>query len=164
MTDQLILTRSRQGVHWKPASCILVLLRLSRQWNQSGQKHQGASDITKIIARAPVLGPPVLWALVVMTYVEFARMIYCSTFRGSGQSKFVATTATILITLASATFKIIFAAFDAPELLGSALESVIQFSQRAPDLVTLARVVFILLGASMVLVLLGRRHNSLQCL
>lgn len=155
----------RHNAQWISAGVILVLLRLCRRWNQSGQKHQGSLDIAKTLANSASIGPYILWALIVLTYIEFGRMLYRFTFRASGRSKAMSVALTLLVSLVSGTFKVIFAASDTPELLGSGLDVALILSHRAPNLVLLARGAFVLLGLSIIVAASPSRHKkALKCL
>jgi ethanolaminephosphotransferase len=148
--------------HWSnrwlfhPALMALVLHRVIRRWNQTGQKYAGADDIVNSgIFHGNSF---VLWSVVGATYMDVtlrlaghvARSI--ATFDGdqskksvevepSDTNRMMGTIAVLPLTATAFAFKLAFTAKDAPELTygmgGSIMDSL-----EALDLVGLAQMVF----------------------
>lgn len=110
-----------------PAIMLLVIHRVVRRWNQTGQKFAGADDIV----HSQLLSGPnsiVLWSLVGATYMDItirlsrhvARSI--ATFEGAreGQesdgNRLMGTLAVLPLGATAFVFKLAFTAKDAPEL------------------------------------------------
>jgi ethanolaminephosphotransferase len=119
---------------------IILLLRVSRRWNQTGQKHAGASDIAKDYLSQNV---SVLWYLVIATYTKLFSRLTRHTFRRiPGRSAgFIFGFATIASAL---TFKFSFAAQDTPELIAPWLKHIAIYLQELDmSLVSLTRTTFV---------------------
>lgn len=92
-----------------------MLSRIARRWNQSGQKHAGASDIAGVL-----LGyPTAVWLLVVLTLL----LLFSQIRRAPRHIWDVLTTiGTFLAMATTLLFKVVFSANDAPELLSPFLQ------------------------------------------
>jgi ethanolaminephosphotransferase len=139
-----------------PALMALVLHRVIRRWNQTGQKYAGADDIVNSgIFHGNSF---VLWSLVGATYMDVtlrlaghvARSI--ATFDGEQSKKsldaeptdfnrLMGTIAVLPLTATAFAFKLAFTAKDAPELTYG-LSGGMMDSLEALDLVGLAQMVF----------------------
>jgi ethanolaminephosphotransferase len=139
-----------------PALMILVLHRVIRRWNQTGQKYAGADDIVNSgIFHSNSF---VLWSLVGATYMDVtlrlarhaARSI--ATFdkdqsskgletEASDTNRMMGTIAVLPLTVTAFAFKLAFTAKDAPELTYGIAGSMM-VSLEALDLVGLAQMVF----------------------
>lgn len=118
----------------------LALLRITRGWNQTGQKFAGESDIVK---RFLLPQPEYLWTLVGTAYFfVFAQIL--RTFDGL---PFVITTGLLSILVTSAfAFKLAFTAEDAPELVTDGYPGMLLELLQGPSLLFRARLVFVLLA------------------
>jgi ethanolaminephosphotransferase len=139
-----------------PALMVLVLHRVIRRWNQTGQKYAGADDIVNSgIFHGNSF---VLWGLIGATYMDVtlrlaghvARSI--ATFDTDQKTKsldvestetnrMMGTVAVLPLTATAFMFKLAFTAKDAPELTYGMTGSMMD-SLEALDLVGLARMVF----------------------
>ncbi|KAF3207428.1 major facilitator super transporter protein [Orbilia oligospora] len=63
----LLIRELQRGETGSKSMILLVLLRLTRRWNQTGQKHAGAPDITNTFLTN---NPTILWALVFFSYTD----------------------------------------------------------------------------------------------
>ncbi|KAF2087017.1 alkaline phosphatase-like protein [Saccharata proteae CBS 121410] len=138
---------------------LLVCHRITRRWNQTGQKHAGAPDI---VHSAFLTEPVVLWTLVSSTYLYLMTRLYAhlghalprilpQKLRGNGkgagnrypqQLDTLAMFAAALLCAVAFIFKIAFTARDAPELVRGASPEAMKFLEHV-SLVRLARVVFL---------------------
>lgn len=117
-----------------------MLLRVSRRWNQTGQKHAGASDIAKDYLSG---NANVLWYLVIATYTNMLARLTRHTFRRiPGRSAaFILGFATIASAL---TFKLSFAVQDTPDLIAPWLKDTALYLQELDmSLVSLTRTTFV---------------------
>ena len=89
----------------------LVVSRVVRRWNQTGQKFAGEPDIARILLSYN----RVLWLLAIATYL-FA-ISKCHWRSPSRFSQVVAFSSNTLTLLAAMAFKVAFTSADAPELL-----------------------------------------------
>ncbi|KAK3333890.1 alkaline-phosphatase-like protein [Cercophora scortea] len=139
---------------------MLVVTRLIRGWNQTGQKFAGEPDIVKTFLST---SPALLWTLVGATYLWIHRELVHGFSRLPVPVGFIGATA---LALAAFNFKLSFTHEDAPEL-------VVGFAQRLLDLdfaqgtslVSRARAVFAGLGfatACALFFILTRRQLSFQ--
>ncbi|MCJ1240265.1 major facilitator super transporter protein [Varicellaria rhodocarpa] len=102
----------RRSAHATLLLMLLATTRMARRWNQTGQKHAGATDIAKHFLPAHRV---TLWILVVAT---FLHLTYGIIQRGS--PKVVPSTAMVIAIftcLATFVFKAAFTTADSPELL-----------------------------------------------
>ncbi|KAM3444342.1 hypothetical protein NHJ13734_001459 [Beauveria thailandica] len=117
----------------------LLAMRITRSWNQTGQKFAGEPDIVKLVVHRY---PAALWfAIIVMYGITWSQML-----PSLESIPFIAATSITSVLISSAfTFKLAFTAADAPEL-------VVGFAKTLNDkfegqsLLWRARVVFIVLG------------------
>ncbi|KAJ3493366.1 hypothetical protein NLG97_g4774 [Lecanicillium saksenae] len=117
----------------------LLAVRITRSWNQTGQKFAGEPDIVKIFVHRY---PAALWITIIAMYgITWAQML-----PSLESIPFIAATSITSVLISSAfTFKLAFTAADAPEL-------VVGFAKTLNDkfegqsLLWRARVVFIVLG------------------
>ena len=128
----------------------LLLLRVIRAWNQTGQKHAGEPDISRTVLPAHA---QLLWCLVATTYIDVASSLSQSLL--SWVPKGVSVTLTLALCLASLGFKISFTLADAPELLAG-FPQVLCWPTRDIPLPTQARAVFLLIGMLVSLTVFGK--------
>jgi ethanolamine phosphate transferase 2 subunit G len=125
---------------------LLVAMRISRRWNQTGQKHAGAPDIARTFFSSHRL---TLWTLVAFTYLWNIQSLATRGFSRFPQLA-AGAIATSLAT-ASITFKLAFTNADSPELLvGPAKSMAASDSELGLSLITRARIVFMAIGLSLV--------------
>ncbi|CAJ0540613.1 Ff.00g076380.m01.CDS01 [Fusarium sp. VM40] len=117
----------------------LVVLRLTRGWNQTGQKFAGSPDIVKSFI---VTHPQLLWSILTLGYMIMSfRFLACLKSLPSMAS----TSITSVLLMSAYSFKLDFTSEDAPEL-------VVGFARTLNDLFVgqsllwRARTAFILLG------------------
>ena len=129
------MTSFRNTTEFNNNLAILVLfcaLRISRRWNQTGQKYAGEIDIAHdYLARHRVL----LWLTVGSTYVSLLR-------RTRRYLSFNLYVVMIVVCYMAIIFKINFTAHDAPELLPTALERLFK-SPVMVSMVFQARFIFV---------------------
>ena len=94
------------------AALLLILLRVLRVWNQTGQKRAGEPDIARTILPAHNM---LLWLLVLVTYLDVIQRL--SRRAVPWASRHLATAASIALGIAALGFKVAFTKSDAPELL-----------------------------------------------
>ena len=90
----------------------MIALRISRSWNQNGQKHAGNPDIAKGVL--PVHNS-LLWLLVILTYLNTIRQL--SRKIAPRLSREGPSAASFVLGVTAFTFKVAFVKEDAPELL-----------------------------------------------
>lgn len=130
--------RHRSNI-WSAAAAVtpLLIMRILRGWNQTGQKHASQPDIARGIFPAHNY---VLWSLVFASYlVVLVKMSVLTQSRMLRSLSFVV--ALVLCTTALA-FKISFTMADSPELLRG-IEIFRAFAPSGMDLVIQARAVFL---------------------
>jgi ethanolaminephosphotransferase len=140
--DTLKLTHLRTGriSVTKYHLIALLIIRITRSWNQTGQKFAGEPDIVKLVlARNPTL----LWILVTLMYA----LVWFQMLPNLERIPFIAATSITSVLISSAySFKLAFTAQDAPELI-------VGFARKLHDifdgqsLLWRARVVFLALAA-----------------
>lgn len=114
----------------------LLVIRVMRAWNQTGQKQAGEPDIVKGFLHGHYY---VLWILVCMSYsVTAAKMLSNSQGLTERSASLVLT---MLLCLGGFAFKVAFTMADAPELLGM-LPMAQHRTQTSLDLTTQARALF----------------------
>lgn len=135
---------------FRVAFAVFVLLgvhRLSVRWNQTGQKHAGASDIVhSFFTEHHVF----MWVLILATYVYNGWSLVTKAFAGLVAPEIAAVFSAGLI-LPAVIFKLTFTQADAPELVQD-LASGIRTFVEAFDLVLQARVVFTGLAVTTILI------------
>jgi ethanolamine phosphate transferase 2 subunit G len=131
------LKRNRQSDTFGVISAALMVgLRLTSRWNQTGQKLVGAPDIARhYLPNHPVI----LWALVIATYLDLQIRITRHGFRRLPRG--VANLLSLALCSAAFTFKVCFTNADSPELIRGLWKPITALSDDY-SLVTLARVVF----------------------
>ncbi|TQV92331.1 hypothetical protein V2A60_007020 [Cordyceps javanica] len=121
--------------------CLVALLaaRITRSWNQTGQKFAGEPDVVKLFVNRY---PSALWIIIIVMY----GIIWFQMLPSLESIPSIAATSSTSVLISSAfTFKLAFTAADAPEL-------VVGFAKTLNDkfegqsLLWRARVVFIVLG------------------
>ena len=118
------------------AASLLILLRIVRVWNQTGQKRAGEPDIARTILPAHNM---LLWLLVLVTYLDIIQRL--SRRAVPWASRHLATAASIALGIAALGFKVAFTKSDAPELLEGLGYLVLRPMEEA-SLVAQARAVF----------------------
>ncbi|KAK1236825.1 hypothetical protein MKX07_005944 [Trichoderma sp. CBMAI-0711] len=118
----------------------LAALRLTRSWNQTGQKFAGEPDTVKTFLNP---NPELLWVLITLAYVVVTFQTLQSL---SGMPYILATSLAPALFLATFTFKLAFTAEDAPELVVGFARNLLDTFQ-GPTLILRARIVFGLLAA-----------------
>ena len=118
------------------AVSLLVLLRIIRIWNQTGQKHAGEPDIARTVLPAHNVS---LWLLVLVTYVDVIQRL--SRRAVPWASRHLTTAASLALGIAALGFKIAFTKVDAPELL-EGLGYIVLRPMEEASLVAQARAVF----------------------
>ncbi|KAH6893565.1 alkaline-phosphatase-like protein [Thelonectria olida] len=118
----------------------LAALRITRSWNQTGQKFAGEPDIVKTFI---VTNPHLLWAILTAAYIFLSFRTLSSL---DGLPYYAATSlSSVLLTTAYA-FKLDFTREDAPELVVGFARSINEVFQ-GQSLLWRARTVFLLLAA-----------------
>ncbi|KAL9108954.1 MAG: hypothetical protein Q9227_006350 [Pyrenula ochraceoflavens] len=92
-------------------ACISFLFRVSRRWNQTGQKFAGAPDIAQFLTKHNIL----LWFLVIATYAVPSRQL-CR-MAAKWHPSIDLSLLPVPFTMAAVLFKLSFTDADAPELL-----------------------------------------------
>ena len=136
---------------------LLVLHRIMRSWNQSGQKHAGSPDIAGTLLPAY---PLLLLTLALLTFSDLFLLLARRTFKATGLSGGVAHLLAFGLVFTCFVFKAVFSLSDSPELWGRLAEPVATVSQHAPSLVTLARLVYLGIGVSLTYCLLFSDING----
>lgn len=144
----LFVLKSRKKSVRSVAPAIAALLlchRITRRWNQTGQKYAGAPDIVHSVA---MMHPVVLWSLVSITYLHLTMRLKTHLTRRfplTSQSRQLQTFAVgnaFLLAGVAFLFKLSFTARDAPELVRGASPAAMAFLEGL-NLVKLARCIFI---------------------
>ncbi|RFU72252.1 hypothetical protein TARUN_10006 [Trichoderma arundinaceum] len=118
----------------------LGALRLTRSWNQTGQKFAGEPDTVKTFL---IPNPELLWAFITLAYVVVTFQTLQSS---SGLPYILATSLMPALFLATFTFKLAFTAEDAPELVVGFAHNLLDIFQ-GPSLILRARIIFGILAA-----------------
>lgn len=149
-------TISSPTLHILSITALLLVTRIIRSWNQTGQKFAGAPDIVKSFL---LTNPVLLWSLVILTYLWIHQNLV---FGFSGLPIWLSFAAATGLVLAAFTFKVAFTLEDAPEIVTEFIRKLLElnFTQGA-DLISRARAVFIgigiLMGVTLMFMLSGRR-------
>lgn len=134
---------------------IMACHRLMVRWNQTGQKHAGEPDVVHgFFPSHHVL----MWLLVLGTYFLIGLQLARTSFKGVMTSEAAFSTALVMI-LPAIVFKLNFTQADAPELVLGLGEKV-RAATAALDLVTQARVVFVMLTLATGIVVVGLKWNG----
>jgi ethanolaminephosphotransferase len=116
---------------------VLISMRISRRWNQTGQKFAGEDDIARTFFSSHKL---LFWGLVVLTYLWNLQSLATRGF-----SRFPQTVSGAIATglaTASVTFKLAFTSQDSPELMAGPAKSMAE-NDLGVSLVLRARIVFV---------------------
>ncbi|KAK3989493.1 GPI ethanolamine phosphate transferase 2 [Cladorrhinum sp. PSN332] len=160
-------TSSSPTIQTLSTTALLLVTRLIRSWNQTGQKFAGEPDVVKLFLRT---NPVLLWSLVILTYLWIHQSLV---YGFSGLPIWLSFAAATGLVLAAFTFKVAFTLEDAPEIVTDPIKKVLELSfttttttttQGAVDLISRARAVFIgvgLLTGTTLLFMLSRRRISL---
>jgi len=114
----------------------LLGLRVSRRWNQTGQKFAGESDIGHILANYPLF----MWDIVALAYLWNGQSLAKRGF--ARMPRPIAGVISAALLVVAVTFKLAFTNEDAPELIAGLAETLVELTDGIP-LVTRARAVFI---------------------
>lgn len=108
--------RCNAGRNWRLSSdfsppILLLVTRVTRSWNQTGQKHAGEPDIARSIFPSHTF---TLWLLVILAYLDSAwRLSRCKLPLVPGK---ISSAIFLTLCLAALRFKAAFTNADAPEL------------------------------------------------
>ena len=127
------------------AASLLVLLRVVRVWNQTGQKHAGEPDIARTVLPAHNM---LLWLLVLITYGDVVQRLSRRAVPWASRS--LATAASLALGVATLGFKLAFTKADTPELFAG-LEYLAVATLEEASLVAQARAVFTSIAIMMML-------------
>ncbi|KAI1169979.1 alkaline-phosphatase-like protein [Nemania sp. FL0916] len=133
----------------------LGMIRLTRSWNQTGQKFAGEPDIvTTFLSPYPTL----LWALVSATYFLFTQQLLNNLH---GIPTIISGSVVVGMVTSAISFKLTFTKHDAPELVVGVAKYFADLFD-GPSLVTQARTVFLGIGLVAIypLYLLSRSAKS----
>lgn len=139
----------------------LLLARVIRRWNQTGQKHAGGPDIANYIVSTK---PFLLWLLVLVAYVDAARRLFrCGLPLASRTISFAVF---FSLCFAALRFKIAFTYANAPELFIGLPNFLIELAGNT-SLVAHCKIIFLVIGATFLgsifakvyCKLLGRKTN-----
>ncbi|KAM0719194.1 hypothetical protein Q7P37_005099 [Cladosporium fusiforme] len=134
---------------------IMACHRLMVRWNQTGQKHAGEPDVVHgFFPSHHVL----MWVLVLSTFLLIGLQLARTSFRGVMAGEAAFSTALVMI-LPAIVFKLNFTQADAPELVLGLGEKV-RAATASLDLVTQARVVFVMLTLATGIVAVGSNWNG----
>ena len=122
---------------------LLLIIRVIRSWNQTGQKHAGEPDIARNILPAHTA---LLWLLVLVTYLNVARQLWLCKLPLIPQKIHSAFSFTLC--MVALRFKASFTSADAPELLRGLPRPLLLLIDES-SLVTQARVSFLGIGSLM---------------
>ena len=121
---------------------LLVILRVIRVWNQTGQKHAGEPDIAKTFLPAH---HSILWFLVLATYIDVVQRLSRRALFWTSQH--VSSAASLALGIVALTFKMEFTKADAPELLDGLHPLTFLPPMKDVSLITQARVLFVSIAA-----------------
>ena len=143
-------------LHVLSTTALLVVTRIIRSWNQTGQKFAGVPDIVKSFL---LTNPVLLWFLVILTYLWIHQNLV---FGFSGLPIWLSFATATGLVLAAFTFKVAFTLEDAPEIVTDFIRKILELNfTQGVDLISRARAVFIgigiLTGVTLMFMLSGRR-------
>ena len=118
------------------AASLLVVLRVIRVWNQTGQKHAGEPDIARTVLPTHNI---LLWLLVLVTYLDVIQRLSRRAIPWA--SRHLATVASLALGIAAMGFKAAFTKADTPELL-EGLGYLVLVPTKDASLVAQARAIF----------------------
>lgn len=139
---QLMKDRRNAGRHENFANdvsppILLLVTRVARSWNQTGQKHAGDLDIARSVFPSHTF---TFWLLVTIAYLDSARRLSrCRLPRIPGK---VSSSIFLTLCLAALRFKTAFTNADAPELCIGLPRFFVSLVENTP-LVAQCRVVFL---------------------
>lgn len=136
MTRLNALTAVRSLKAWSGAVSIIIV-RITRVWNQTGQKHAGEPDIARTVLP---LHNFLLWLLVLATYLDVVQRLSKRALPWA--SRHLSSAAAFVLGATAFSFKVAFTKADAPELLNG-LQFLAFRPIEAASLVAQARAVFI---------------------
>ncbi|KAG9235506.1 GPI ethanolamine phosphate transferas-like protein 2 [Amylocarpus encephaloides] len=122
---------------------LLLVTRIVRRWNQTGQKWTGEPDIAKTFFFEHRI---FLWILVSITYLWNIQVFATTGFRRF--PKVVAGAIATSLATAAVTFKLAFTHEDSPELLAGFTKTMAE-NMEGISLVTRARIVFAAIGLAL---------------
>ncbi|KAF3920480.1 hypothetical protein ABW20_dc0106552 [Dactylellina cionopaga] len=135
----LLVRELQRGDSGHKSIILLILLRVIRRWNQTGQKHAGADDITKDFLTTH---PTILWTLVFFAYTDMFWRLKRNL--ETKHSPIVGPILGISPVVSSMLFKLSMAALDTRELIpGFLMELADGFA--SVSVVTQAQLVFSIL-------------------
>ena len=140
---------------WFVAS-LLVLLRIVRVWNQTGQKHAGEPDIARTVLPAHNM---LLWLLVLVTYLDIVQRL--SRRAVPWASRHLTTAISLALGIAALGFKFALTKADAPELL-EGLGHLVPRPGGEASLVAQARAVFTSIAIMMALTSFPALHQRIM--
>ncbi|TVY45198.1 GPI ethanolamine phosphate transferase [Lachnellula occidentalis] len=122
---------------------ILIIMRFTRRWNQTGQKFAGEPDIARTFFFEHKIS---LWTLVTLTYLWNLQSLATKAFQRFNQT--ASTAIATLLATAAVTFKLAFTNEDSPELMAG-IAKLMAGEEMGVSLVTRARILFIALGLAL---------------
>lgn len=135
----------------KTGTVLLAMFhRIVRRWNQTGQKFAGDSDIARNFLPSH---QNILWALIILTYMDSCRHLFLSLPRYWIWRLIAAT-----LTIAAFSFKATFVASDSPELLSPSILIYMRMVFSGMPLILQARAVFF--GISILAMLSINTHKK----
>ena len=135
---------------------LILINRVIRRWNQTGQKHAGASDIARTFLFSHNL---MLWSSVAVTFVHLTRRL--TRYGLPNASRWVAGVVALVLCLSAFVFKVAFAVADAPELLAGVSQD-LWAPLEGSSLVLQARTVFAGVGSCAVFAIYQRIRRALN--
>lgn len=129
---------------------VLLALRLSRRWNQTGQKWAGETDVARGFLPAHTT---LLWVLVGSTYLYNATSFFMRV--PTWDHRMLAVPCYLVTTLVAARFKLSFTNEDAPELMSTSIQRLVS-PPESGSLLSLAQSSFVGMLAILVYVV-GRQ-------
>ncbi|GAB7343646.1 hypothetical protein MBLNU457_1639t1 [Dothideomycetes sp. NU457] len=135
------------------STALLALHRVMTRWNQTGQKWAGAPDISRTFFPENTY---VLWILIVATYAHLGVKIVRNSLIGQLPTTLAVCQALVSV-LPALTFKLNFAAADAPELVGS-LGIAFRNMTDTVSLVSQARTAFVSIAVLTFTIVVGMRN------
>jgi ethanolaminephosphotransferase len=139
-----------------PAITLLIIHRIIRRWNQTGQKYAGAPDIVHsplLVGHSSIM----LWSLIGAAYMDITIRLSrhigrtissqedldpkSADFESTDANRFIGTLAVLPLGATAFIFKLAFTAKDAPELTKGIAEGLIEWVGTL-ELVGVARMVF----------------------
>ena len=135
---------------------LLVTIRITQRWSQTGQKHAGAPDIAKHFLPTHRM---ILWELVVAVFLLLANDMI--RIRLPGGPHPIETILSISLCLIAFGFKVTFTRADSPELLLPFQRLHLELLESV-SLIYQARAVFSGLGLGAFYIVLRRTHHGVR--